>query len=103
MSRVSDHSRKPDSTVATLTRGRRRLAVGALATALATGGATIATAEPPAAFDLDDPTLVRGQTVVFTATDACAAPLTCNWSGDGGLSGEGRASRTPSVSWGVRR
>ncbi|CAA9490649.1 MAG: CBM44 [uncultured Solirubrobacteraceae bacterium] len=90
MSRISDPSGQPDSTVSTRRRGRRRLAAGALAAALASSVAGIATADPPATFEIDDPTPVRGQAVTFTATDACVAPVTCTWSGDGGLSGEGR-------------
>lgn len=70
---------------------RARRAAGAVtATALFLGGtAGVAAAAPAEGFSIDVERPVRGQAVTFTAADPCAFPVTCRWSGDDGVSGDG--------------
>ena len=88
---IPDPPKGSDMPVSVLARRRGRLAVGALAVALALGAASLAPANHLATFSVEpDRPVVRDEPVTFTASTACEAPVVCTWSGSDGLAGTGR-------------
>ena len=61
----------------------------AFAATLLVAGAAVSPADETATFAISNETPFRGEAVTFSASDACAPPISCAWSVDGVHSGDG--------------